>query len=267
MAKSIYTIEERKERRRARDRARHNTLEHRAKRRAQYAADPELREKRKTKCREYYAEHANELTAAKRAERAANPEKFHTKDKARYQKLRLEKPEQLREYGRKGSKRYYAKHRQSSEFLFATHRNNAEARGIPFLLTYEEWMDTWTASGHWEQRGTKRGQYVMARPGDQGPYEVGNISIVLAEDNRAERNANYPMRDEDNPAAGKNYWADHTPEERQAHATKISARLLGKSKGPQMSTRLSATLTGRRRVTRDGRITWAYPGDHDYPQK
>jgi hypothetical protein len=46
-----------------------------------------------------------------------------------------------------------------------------------FELSFEEWWDIWQKSGHWEERGKCKGQYVMSRIGDQGPYKVGNVFI------------------------------------------------------------------------------------------
>jgi hypothetical protein len=69
---------------------------------------------------------------------------------------------------------------------FNGHRAVAHARGIPFLLTFEEWCSLWEESGHWCERGRGRGKYEMARVGDRGPYAVGNIRIVTREQNRAE---------------------------------------------------------------------------------
>ncbi len=65
------------------------------------------------------------------------------------------------------------------------HKRNATRRGIEFLLTFEEWLNIWTQSGKLDQRGLKRGQYVMCRNGDQGPYAVGNVYIDLNEINAA----------------------------------------------------------------------------------
>src|SRR5258706_316159 len=56
-------------------------------------------------------------------------------------------------------------------------------RRIPMLLTFDEWFGYWLASGHMEEYGRCRGQYVMARRGDRGPYDVGNVSVVTAEEN------------------------------------------------------------------------------------
>jgi hypothetical protein len=141
------------------------------------------------------------------------------------------------------------------------HRANAKKRSIPFLLTFDEWVDIWLASGKWGQRGARKGQYVMARFGDKGAYEVGNVKICRAEENRAERNTNYPMKGERNPAFGKNYWLGDTIERR----AKISERLSGVPKSDGTRKKMRATATGRRRVYRNGAPTWAHPGDADFP--
>lgn len=66
------------------------------------------------------------------------------------------------------------------------HRMDAARREIPFLLSFEEWLTIWQDSGHIEERGCHKGQYVMARYGDLGPYEIGNVRIVRVEENHAE---------------------------------------------------------------------------------
>lgn len=71
---------------------------------------------------------------------------------------------------------------------FAVHKGDAKRRGIPFLLTYEQWCMVWMESGKFEQRGRHRGCYVMSRPGDKGAYELGNVVICVAAANTAERN-------------------------------------------------------------------------------
>jgi hypothetical protein len=62
-------------------------------------------------------------------------------------------------------------------------KNNAKRRGIPFLLTEEEWYGWWQASGHYHERGTRKGQYVMARIGDVGPYALDNIVCITHAEN------------------------------------------------------------------------------------
>ena len=76
----------------------------------------------------------------------------------------------------------YTRYRQRNSskpfYKYRIHRQNARARGIPFRLTFEQWWRIWQRSGKWKQRGKidergKRGRgYCMARPGDQGAYEV-----------------------------------------------------------------------------------------------
>jgi hypothetical protein len=66
---------------------------------------------------------------------------------------------------------------------YLKHKNNAAVRGVPFLFTFEEWWDIWQQSGKWEQRGKKKGQYVMSRYGDIGPYSIDNVFIQLAQYN------------------------------------------------------------------------------------
>jgi hypothetical protein len=70
---------------------------------------------------------------------------------------------------------------------FKAHRKSAIERGIEFSLTFEQWMEIWQASGHFHERGCKRGQYCMARYGDAGAYSVGNVRIITIEANSAER--------------------------------------------------------------------------------
>lgn len=66
------------------------------------------------------------------------------------------------------------------------HKGGAKKRNIPFLLTFEQWRAIWQASGKWQQRGVKKGQYVMARFGDTGPYAVGNVRICTQTENHLE---------------------------------------------------------------------------------
>src|SRR5262249_54702972 len=66
------------------------------------------------------------------------------------------------------------------------HKYRAARRSIAFLMTFEEWWKIWLDSWHLLKRGCRRGDYVMARYGDKGAYEVGNVRICKVEENRAE---------------------------------------------------------------------------------
>lgn len=149
---------------------------------------------------------------------------------------------------------------------YLAHAGVAKQRGIPFLLTFEEWLGIWLDSGKWLERGWNKGQYVMARIGDKGAYEIGNVYICLSEENRADRNRNYKLYGDSNPASGKDYWADMTDADRNKRSNQVSEKLLGIPKSNDMRKALAAKATGRKRVYRNDKLTWAYPGDIDFPQ-
>jgi hypothetical protein len=70
--------------------------------------------------------------------------------------------------------------------FYLEQKNNAKGRGILFLLTFDQWWSTWEQSGHWHERGKGRHKYCMARIGDVGAYELGNIKIIRHESNVSE---------------------------------------------------------------------------------
>jgi hypothetical protein len=65
-------------------------------------------------------------------------------------------------------------------------RYNSEHRGIAFELTLADWLSIWIGSGHYRQRGRHKGEFVMSRPGDTGPYSVTNVAIVPCSANTVE---------------------------------------------------------------------------------
>lgn len=70
---------------------------------------------------------------------------------------------------------------------YTSQRAHAKKRGIPFLLTFEEWWSVWEASGKFSQMGAKLGDYCMCRVGDTGPYVLGNVYIASTHHNRKEQ--------------------------------------------------------------------------------
>ena len=76
--------------------------------------------------------------------------------------------------------------RLSSLKKFRDHRAMAKRRGIEFNLTHEQWWDLWEQSGKWNERGIKRGQYVMSRKNDIGAYEIGNVFIQTQNQNMSD---------------------------------------------------------------------------------
>lgn len=93
---------------------------------------------------------------------------------------------------------------------YACHKSKAKSRGIEFNLTYDEWWDIWQKSGKWEERGARKGQYVMSRYNDMGAYRVGNVFIQPHEDNRREAMLGKPA----------NYI--RTPEQRLAQIKRVN---------------------------------------------
>jgi hypothetical protein len=111
-----------------------------------------------------------------------------------------------------------AAYRKTVRARYNVHKSDAKRRGIPFLLTFEEWMSIWIDSGKWEQRGSRSGQFCMARFGDQGAYEVGNVKIILRSANTSEARKGIPLPAEYRAklsVATKAHFAAH-PEARAA---------------------------------------------------
>ena len=146
---------------------------------------------------------------------------------------------------------YQALYQKTPRGKYAFHKSSAKKRGIPFLLTFEEWWDIWQASGKWEQRGRRRDQYVMARFGDLGAYKRDNVRICLAGENTDEMRQGLPPR-------GK-----RTPEEQKAANRGYAAKARRGRK--IVDTARSEFAIGRRMVVRSGRRCWAHPNDADYP--
>jgi hypothetical protein len=65
---------------------------------------------------------------------------------------------------------------------YRQHKNRAELRGIPFELTFNQWLKIWRDSGHLDRRGSGQGQYVMARLFGRGSFKIGNVRIIRVED-------------------------------------------------------------------------------------
>src|SRR5258708_40101784 len=65
------------------------------------------------------------------------------------------------------------------------HKYRAERRGIPFELTFKQWLKIWQDSGHLRERGHRQGQYVMARFFGGGSYKIGKVRVIPAGDNKS----------------------------------------------------------------------------------
>lgn len=75
---------------------------------------------------------------------------------------------------------------KSKAYKYLNHKKVATTRGIPWEISFPEWVSVWVESGRWNERGPRKHEYVMARRGDEGPYKVGNVFIQTARQNSAE---------------------------------------------------------------------------------
>jgi hypothetical protein len=114
---------------------------------------------------------------------------------------------------------------------YSVHKACAKRRGIAFELTFEEWLEIWEASGHFEERGTRSHQYHMARHGDLGPYAVGNVKIVTASQNAAE-------------GKGSKGWK--YPPRSAEHRKKLSEANTGNKPSAETLLKLSAIRKGKK---------------------
>lgn len=67
---------------------------------------------------------------------------------------------------------------------FKNQRVAARQRNIEWRINFKQWWDFW--KDHYENRGRRRENFVMARFGDLGPYEIGNVEIKTASENCSE---------------------------------------------------------------------------------
>lgn len=79
---------------------------------------------------------------------------------------------------------------------YTQQKSNVRQRGLEMRLTFEEWKQIWTDSGHWEERGRGSCKYCMMRKGDQGHYELGNVFIGTNAKNVSEGNLGKPDSEE-----------------------------------------------------------------------
>lgn len=83
-----------------------------------------------------------------------------------------------------------------AKLRYREHRKGATIRGIPFLLTFDEWYDWWLSQG--VDRNIPRlnsGDILcMCRIGDQGPYTLGNIYCATKGQNTSDAHKNNPNR-------------------------------------------------------------------------
>ncbi len=125
----------------------------------------------------------------------------------------------------------YRKHR----IAYRTHRGHAKARSVPWLFTYISWRTTWVRSGHWHDRGRLKGQYVMSRPRDEGPYSPNNVRIVQVGVNVSEAQLGWPKK--------------RDPKLFKEHCCKTSETLTGTKQSPEHRKNRVESLKRNRRLS------------------
>jgi hypothetical protein len=81
---------------------------------------------------------------------------------------------------------WVARHPFDYKRFYNVQKGDAKRRGVAFLLSFDEWFNIWEKSGHLDERGAFSGQYCMARFGDRGAYEMGNVRICTVNENHSE---------------------------------------------------------------------------------
>jgi len=66
---------------------------------------------------------------------------------------------------------------------------------VEMKLSFDEWHNIWINSGKFDERGSRKHQYVMSRRDDLGHYEVGNVYIQTSVDNIKEAYKNFHWRE------------------------------------------------------------------------
>lgn len=105
-----------------------------------------------------------------------------------YKNLEIKK-EYLKNYNKnlsseqKNRKLVYNKNWWSSDKgRYSAQKYHAKKRKIEFNLSFNEWVAIWTASGNYENRGTKGYQICLYK--DEGPYSKDNVYIATQAQNK-----------------------------------------------------------------------------------
>jgi hypothetical protein len=121
-------------------------------------------------------------------------------------------------------------------------KGRAKERGIPFELTFEQWRDWWLATGHYHERGRKRGQYAMARVGDTGPYALGNIYCTTSTENVSASNEARIMKPE---TLAKLKGNDHRRGKKASPATRLRSKISAMRRCGTLTPEIERELTSQ----------------------
>lgn len=143
----------------------------------------------------------------------------------------------------------------SSKRAYRAQIDNSRRRGIEFNFSYREWLDFW--GDDLKDRGKCKGQLVMARKGDRGPYSIENVYIVTGEANRAEISL------EKRKAAAKQAWTGDRTSHLENKAKHPRNRAVAHHGEQYVSAAEASRNTGNKARTvnewcRRGRYGWAF---------
>jgi hypothetical protein len=124
---------------------------------------------------------------------------------------------------------------------FRQHRQNSRNRKVGFRFDFPTWIATWVESGVYHLRGRRRGEFVMARPHDQGDYEPGNVVFITTGDNVVECHTGKPF----------------TETRKAKISAKAKARLREGSPGLAKLQAIRRSPRMRRLVSRNSKVAWA----------
>lgn len=74
------------------------------------------------------------------------------------------------------------------KYYYGVARRNAKRRGVPFLLTLEEYTEFVNRNGYMEMKGRDKYSLCMDRIDNNKPYQVDNIRAITMQANSWKRN-------------------------------------------------------------------------------
>jgi hypothetical protein len=125
--------------------------------------------------------------------------------------------------------------------IYTEQKRRAGTRNIDWNFTYESWLAWW--SDDLEKRGRKKGQLVMARYGDVGPYSPENVRKATAEENIIESHLGRKRPAETGLKISK---ANKGKVQTEEHKQKNREKQLGKKQSAETIAKRIATWKSRR---------------------
>lgn len=84
--------------------------------------------------------------------------------------------------------------RNDDRYAFHNLKVSARKRRIPFLLTFEDFMEFCAVTGYLEHRGPNPDDLTIDRQKTDLPYQVGNLRILTNRDNASHLYEEYADR-------------------------------------------------------------------------